>query len=164
MRIIVVGLGVEPRCSGELTSIISSALLLSHGIRRNVKLYVLFSKGYLYIDGRSVRNLRPDYESMCGLIHAALRGKTRYGVVYVNEEPSIVVNELFVLSSRGIHLAEALFSMGQGLGDKSIGLAVNAGEIVNAKRVTMVFFERDYCVSQVLTIFNYLLDLLGVET
>lgn len=163
MRTIAVGLNVEPRCSGELTSIVSSALLLSHGIRRNVKLYVLFSNGYLYIDGGSVRNLRPDYESMCGLIRAAFHGRTRYGVLYLNEEPNIVVDKLFILSNRGVHLVNALFSTYRGLKDKNIGLAVNIEGIINTRRATMVFFERNYCVPQVLTIFNYLLDLLGVD-
>ncbi|HDJ84129.1 MAG TPA: hypothetical protein ENG44_03915, partial [Desulfurococcaceae archaeon] len=103
MRIIVLRLKSKPKCSGELASIISSSLLISHGIRRNVKLYVLFNKGYLYIDGRSVKNLRPDYESMCGLVRAALSGKTRYGIVYGQEEPDIAVDELFVLSNKGLH-------------------------------------------------------------
>lgn len=164
MRIIVLRLKSKPKCSGVLASIISSSLLVSHGIRRNVKLYVLFSKGYLYIDGRSVRNLRPDYESMCGLVRAALSGKTRYGIVYGQGEPDIAIDELFVLSNKGLHLVDALLKY-VSRNSEVIGLTtLDVVDKINTNKIYYVYFDHGYKVSHAITVFNYVLDLLGYET
>lgn len=164
MRIIVLRLKFKPKCSGELASIISSSLLISHGIRRNVKLYVLFNEGYLYIDGRNVRNLRPDYESMCGLVRAALDGRTRYGIVYSQGEPNIVVDKLFVLSNKGLHLVDALLKCAS-RNSEVIGLTtLDIADKINTNKVYYVYFDHGYKISHIITVFNYVLDVLRYGT
>ena len=165
MRIIVLRLKSKPKCSGELASIISSSLLISHGIRRNAKLYVLFNKGYLYIDGRNVRNLRPDYESMCGLVRAALSGKTKYGIVYGQDEPDIIVDKLFVLSNKGLHLVDALLKYISPRNSEVIGLTtLDVADKINTNKMYYVYFDHGYRISHVITVFNYVLDILGHGT
>ncbi len=154
-RIIVVDVDSKPRCTGYIASIISASLLLSHSIRKDTRLYIVFSEGYLYIDGSSVRNLRPDYESMCGLFRAAIRGKTRYGIRYVESRPSIMVDELLVLSGRGEHLVEGVLKCK----GESIGLATQgSSKYVTSRNTKHVYFEENYTIPHVILLFNYVLD------
>ncbi len=154
-RIIVIDVDSEPKCTGYIASIISASLLLSHNIRRDTKLYIIFSKGYVYIDGGSVRNLRPDFESMCGLFKAAIKGKTRYGIRYNESKPSIIVDELLILSRRGEHLVEGTLKCKSRL----IGLATqSASKYIVSKNTRYVYFEENYAIPHIILLFNYVLD------
>lgn len=53
---------------------IANALLLSHSIRRDTEAWVRIGDLWLIARGRSVRQLRPDEESLLGWISAVLRG------------------------------------------------------------------------------------------
>ncbi|MDK2384037.1 MAG: hypothetical protein QI199_04415 [Candidatus Korarchaeota archaeon] len=67
------------RVESRAASIVSAALLLSHGIRRDAGVYVVLRCGgayeWLYVDGGRVRNLRPDAESARGLLRVFLAGR-----------------------------------------------------------------------------------------
>ncbi len=62
---------------------INSSLLISHGIRRNRKAYIIIKDlgKALIIDGKYVRNYRPDFQSASGLLlKVLLKGDERRGL------------------------------------------------------------------------------------
>ena len=69
-----------------IISTINSALLLSHGIRKDTTLYIVVGNhGTLKVEGSTLRNYRPDYYSARGLIVKALKGFIRKGITFRSE-------------------------------------------------------------------------------
>ena len=70
----------------EIIAFINSALLYSHGLRRDTTLYILLGdRGCLKVEGRHIRSYRPDYLSARGLILKALQGGLRRGIIYAED-------------------------------------------------------------------------------
>jgi hypothetical protein len=59
----------------EAAVFLASALLTSHGIRRDTLAIINIKNTYIIIPGWSVRHLRPDLDTARGWIRAVLRGK-----------------------------------------------------------------------------------------
>lgn len=60
--------------AGEICRFVVGALLLSHGARRDVRLDLVFDgEGVISFDGASMRNVRPDEQSLSGILRAGLR-------------------------------------------------------------------------------------------
>lgn len=60
--------------AGHLSRFVVGALLLSHGARRDVRLDILFDGACgIGFDGGSMRNVRPDEQSLSGILKAGLR-------------------------------------------------------------------------------------------
>lgn len=59
---------------GLITRFITGALLLSHGTRKDVNASIFFEEGIIItFDGASMRNVRPDEQSLSGILKAGLR-------------------------------------------------------------------------------------------
>ncbi len=148
-----------------LAPIISSAILLSHSIRKDT-LLIIRSNRYdksLVVDGRTVRNLRPDFESMCGLIQSALRRKTRYGIVLREGKVSHSVQVLYIDIGKGTNIMNAIKHYGKA---KSYALYIGGGQPYTRSGTTVqVTYGYNYCIPQKITIFNYIIDIIeeGVE-
>jgi tRNA pseudouridine-54 N-methylase len=57
-----------------MSRFVVGALLLSHGVRRDVRLDLAFDgEGRISFDGGSMRNVRPDEQSLSGILRAGLR-------------------------------------------------------------------------------------------
>ncbi len=60
--------------AGHISRFVVGALLLSHGARRDVRLDLVFDgKMCISFDGASMRNVRPDEQSLSGILRAGLR-------------------------------------------------------------------------------------------
>jgi len=60
--------------SGHISRFVVGALLLSHGARRDVRLDLVFDgERCISFDGGSMRNVRPDEQSLSGILRAGLR-------------------------------------------------------------------------------------------
>lgn len=60
--------------TGCISRFVVGALLLSHGARRDVRLDLVFDgKDCIGFDGASMRNVRPDEQSLSGILRAGLR-------------------------------------------------------------------------------------------
>lgn len=141
-----------------LAPIISSALLLSHNIRRDTLLIIHSNNDNksLVVDGKIVRNLRPDFESMCGLINSALRMKTRYGIVLKDGKISHNVHVLYLDTGKGLNIINAVRCYG-----KAGSYALYIGRSTphtRSSNVVHITFGYDYCIPQKLIIFNYMID------
>ena len=167
MRYIIVCYDSKPTFNTTISSVISSALLLSHNIRRDTILQIHFNNNkVLIVDGMNVRNLRPDYESMKGLVLSAIKGKTKYGI-YIKDNRelhSINVEYLLYESGTGSDLVNTLISINvQQDKPPKISYIVNCksipDNISSKKRILIYSNTRDLSVKIIL--FNYILDLLG---
>ncbi len=143
-----------------IAPIISAAILLSHNIRKDTVLIIQSLRNkdkILVVDGRTVRNLRPDFESMCGLIRSALKRRTRYGIVLKDKSKvSYSVDVMYIDVGKGMNLVDAVNSH-SGMG--SHALHIGAGTpLVHASTNIPIGFRRNYCISQKITIFNYIID------
>ncbi len=57
-----------------MSRFVVGALLLSHGVRKDVRLDLAFEgEGCIGFDGGSMRNVRPDEQSLSGILRAGLR-------------------------------------------------------------------------------------------
>ena len=80
----------RPSPIGEAARFIASALLVSHGIRRDTMAVVLLESGeWIVVRGWEARHLRPDIDSAIGYVRAVLRG-ARLGGEVVEEPPGSV--------------------------------------------------------------------------
>ncbi len=62
------------REAGIVTRFVVGALLVSHGARRDAKVSVYFGgAGAVSFEGASMRNVRPDEQSLSGILRAGLR-------------------------------------------------------------------------------------------
>ncbi len=59
----------------DLAIFLTSALLLSHGIRRDAVAILKLRSEWLCVPGSTVRHLRPDFDSAVGWIRAIIRSK-----------------------------------------------------------------------------------------
>jgi len=59
--------------AGTLTRFLVGALLLSHGARRDVKASLLLGDVLISFEGGCMRNVRPDEQSLSGVLRAGLR-------------------------------------------------------------------------------------------
>ena len=149
-----------------IAPIISASLLLSHNIRKDTILILRShrSKGkVLVVDGRTIRNLRPDYESMCGLIKSAIKKKTRYGIVLREDGVNYTAYILYNVTGRGLSIVDAVKHYGgKNLQALYIGTST---PVVKADNTVQVGFSHNYCTSQKIIIFNYLVDRIeqGIE-
>lgn len=70
---------------GIVTRFVVGALMLSHEIRRDVKVNIIFNaKLCITFDGKNMRNVRPDESSLSGILRAGLnrgKGKILPGVI-----------------------------------------------------------------------------------
>jgi tRNA pseudouridine-54 N-methylase len=65
---------VSSEGSGHISRFVVGALLLSHGARRDVRLDLVFDgERCISFDGGSMRNVRPDEQSLSGILRAGLR-------------------------------------------------------------------------------------------
>lgn len=65
---------LSSREAGIVTRFVVGALLVSHGARRDVRVTVYFGDaGAVSLDGASMRNVRPDEQSLSGILRAGLR-------------------------------------------------------------------------------------------
>ncbi len=65
---------LSSREAGIVTRFVVGALLVSHGARRDVRVTVYFGEaGAVSLDGASMRNVRPDEQSLSGILKAGLR-------------------------------------------------------------------------------------------
>jgi len=163
VRIIYVSSSVFPQSDlVGLSYLVTSALLVSHGIRRDtVFVYGPVGKGsrYLVVYGDSVRNLRPDVESALPLILKALKGRTKWGIV-LRTEVSFKVDSVLVYGAHGLELEESVRrvcrvrDVGFAIADISdVDEVFRYDSLINATLTPNVY---DFC--QVITIFHYLLD------
>lgn len=88
-RILIVELPVnskeailEEDKTSQLVSIVNSALVISHNIRRDTILHLILRDGILTVDGRNLRNYRPDYLSARGLLVKGLKKEVKRGIVF----------------------------------------------------------------------------------
>jgi tRNA (pseudouridine54-N1)-methyltransferase len=77
---------------------VRAALLVSHGVRRDVVLYLVLGGGpraprVLRIMGRDVRFLRPDERSLALLVKKSLNCETQGGSSFIEVKPGIAVAE-----------------------------------------------------------------------
>ena len=64
----------------EAGYIITYSLLLSHGVRADTSVAVLYrGRTWILVEGRSVRRLWPDADTVKGWVRAVLRGNKRLG-------------------------------------------------------------------------------------
>lgn len=66
----------------EIVGLINSSLLISHSLRRDTTLHLALDDGVLTVEGRYLKNYRPDYLSARGLIVKCLEGKLKRGMIY----------------------------------------------------------------------------------
>jgi tRNA pseudouridine-54 N-methylase len=60
--------------AGRISRFVVGALLLSHGARRDVRLDLVFDgEKQISFDGAGMRNVRPDEQSLSGILRAGLR-------------------------------------------------------------------------------------------
>jgi tRNA pseudouridine-54 N-methylase len=60
--------------AGYISRFVVGALLLSHGARRDVRVDLVFDgDGCISLEGASMRNVRPDEQSLSGILRAGLR-------------------------------------------------------------------------------------------
>ncbi len=142
-----------------IAPIISASLLLSHNIRKDTIL-ILRPHGsksrVLVVDGRTVKNLRPDYESMCGLIKSAIRKRTRYGIVLKENGVNYTAYILYNVTGKGLNIVDAIKHYG---GKDSQALYIGTSTpVVKANNTVQVGFSYNYCTNQKIIIFNYLID------
>ncbi len=65
---------ISAREAGLVCRFVVGALLLSHGVRRDVRLDLCFDEEKcISFDGNSMRNVRPDEQSLSGILKAGLR-------------------------------------------------------------------------------------------
>jgi tRNA (pseudouridine54-N1)-methyltransferase len=121
---------------------VRAALLVSHGVRRNVLVYLVLRGGdraprVLRISGHDVRFLRPDERSLAHLVKKALSDPAALGDVFVEVRPGVSVAEgdidvvladapeatLFLLAEEGADIRndpldapDAFFFLGDHLG------------------------------------------------
>ncbi len=153
----------------EIAYMASSALLISHDIRRDtVFIYgpiLRLRRGYLVIYGFEVRNLRPDIESSTPLIIKALEGKTRRGIVF-KDHIIVKADVMLVYKGYGLQLEQAIDKISKSKA-RSIALALAANdteplEIIKSRDiVNFTLTPNIYNCSQIITIFHYLLDSKG---
>ncbi len=80
--------------AGIVTRFVVGALLVSHGARRDARVSVYFcDAGAVSFEGASMRNVRPDEQSLSGILKAGLRkvwdrggGRVMQGI-YASDEP-----------------------------------------------------------------------------
>lgn len=65
----------DPLSISEAAAFIVSALLLSHGVRRDALAILNVGGRFIYAPGSKIRHLRPDLDTAEGWIRAVLRGK-----------------------------------------------------------------------------------------
>jgi tRNA (pseudouridine54-N1)-methyltransferase len=133
---------------------VRAALLVSHGVRRNVLVYLVLRGGdraprVLRISGRDVRFLRPDERSLAHLVKKALSVPAALGDVFVEVKPGVSVAEgdievvladapeatRFLLAEEGADIrndpldaVDALFFLGDHLGlDSATRTRLEAG-------------------------------------
>ncbi len=143
-----------------LAPIISSAILLSHSIRKDTLLIIRSNRSNksLVVNGGAVRNLRPDFESMCGLIRSALRMKTHYGIVLREGKISHSVQVLYVDTGKGLNIINAAKHYGKA---KSYALYVGRNTpYTRSDNTVHVAYGYNYCTPQKITIFNYIIDII----
>jgi len=72
---------------GIVTRFVVGAMLLSHGVRRDTRAHVIFDEEVcITFDGKSVRNVRPDEQSLAGILRAGLKKSVGrvMGGIYAN--------------------------------------------------------------------------------
>lgn len=65
----------DPLSINEAAAFVVSALLLSHGVRRDALVILNVGGRFIYAPGARIRHLRPDLDTAEGWIRAVLRGK-----------------------------------------------------------------------------------------
>ena len=168
-RVLARVIEVEVESLGDcriLAPIISSAILLSHSIRKDTLLIIRSNRSNksLVVDGGTVRNLRPDFESMCGLIRSALRMRTRYGVVLRGGKISHSVQVLYVDTGKGLNIGDAVKHY-----DKAKSYALYIGEntpYTRSNDIVHITYRYNYCIPQKIMIFNYIIDMIeqGIDS
>ncbi len=66
---------------------IASALLISHGIRRDTLVTINLGNTWLWVPGDKIKYLSPDIDTAKGWVKAVLRGKKGLGAFFKSEEP-----------------------------------------------------------------------------
>ena len=157
---------------GDVISQINAALLLSHGIRRNVEITIILVKEWaeIRIVGRYIKNYRPDFESASGLLRRTLvKGECKgisfrrihYNKVNVGSDIVIVINR------RGLKVNYILNTIKHKVKDKITILLPEAIKFISTSKRSEVYYvnidENLYTNDQIITVLNILLDNIGLR-
>ncbi len=155
---------------------ISQSLFISHGIRRNVAVYVVL-KGppdpckTLKISGNEVRYLSPDERNIAGMINKALSAevdrewnKVSHGVYISRMDLASLLERIgnrniYYLKESGEDISGMKISSPAFIIGDHMGLTKEDEEIVAGKvEKTISLGEMSYQADQCVTILNYLID------
>jgi len=141
---------------------INSSLLLSHGIRRDTALIIIFINKNLFlkVSGGTLRQYRPDYNSARGVVLKALRRGRAPGIVVkpLNELRRVLWGEAWLISyARGMMLGDEIVSC---LEKKTIVMPSAIQLVKNLlKEVKYIRIEPPiYTEPQAIVIINNILD------
>ena len=152
----------------EVVSTINAALLLSHGIRRNVELSIILvrEQAELRISGQYLRNYRPDYESASGLLKKALiKGEVkginlrrlRHNRIHITPDRTVLV-----INYRGIELISNLSKLYEERCKGIVIILPGADQYTSISDKCKVYHvsigKNAYYENQIIAILNILLD------
>ncbi len=97
---------MDVKSLGDIAVFLTSSLLLSHGIRRDVVSVIKLKNSWLCVPGFRVRHLRPDFDSALGWVRAVLKrsqnevlGSIKLSKLYFSHNEFKVVKVLCNLNS-----------------------------------------------------------------
>ena len=147
--------------------IVNSAFWLSHDIRRNVKLHLIWPNIYIRFEGNRMRKVSPDERNIAIFIKKAKENLRNYeyefhpgifvGKKTLKEVLDSLNDKIYLLTEDGkeIKFSEGAFILGDHKGFKNEDLKII--EKYNPTKISLG--RKSYLTSHCIVIVNYLLDL-----
>lgn len=156
----------------DVVSQINAALLLSHGIRRNVEITIILVKEWaeVRIVGRYIRNYRPDFESASGLLRRTLiRGRCK-GIslrkIHYNKV-NVVSDIVIVVNRKGVKVNYISNIIKYKVKDQITILLPETIKFISTSKRSEIYYvnvgENLYTNDQIITVLNILLDNIGLR-